>query len=429
VLDNLLLGRRGGFFLKRHAQQTRITKLAEKYGLTVPFERMTGELSVGDRQRVEILKCLVGDPKLLLLDEPTAVLPPSEVDGLIATIRRIADAGKAVIMVTHKLAEIERVADHVTVLRHGQVAASARMHSIDMRSLVRAMVGRDVGTLDASMAASIGIDEPPQAMPTQTTSSVDPPRREDALVIDGISVTDRQTGAVRLNKLTLVVPRGQIVGLAGVDGNGQTELGLVLAGLLQPASGRFFVGDTELTGRSPAQITAAGVGIIPEDRHAVGCISAMSIADNLFLGRLNNFSSRFGVLQRLPMTNAADELVRQFDVRGGTSDQPMSSLSGGNQQKLVLARELSVDPLKFVLAAQPTRGLDVGAVEAVYGRLRAVCRDRGAGVLLISSELDELLAVADRIAVVYRGEIVGELPRERFSREVLGALMSGHHVS
>jgi ABC-type uncharacterized transport system ATPase subunit len=437
VLDNLLLGRSAGILLRRRTHERRIVELAEAYGLPVPLRRMTGDLSVGERQRVEILKCLIGEPKLLLLDEPTAVLPPTEIDSLIDTIRRIAADGRAVVLVTHKLAEIERVADRVTVLRGGRVVESVAMRNANMQSLVRAMVGRDIRALDATLAASIGVDEPKVGEAAQIGSDRDKGdkdkkekvrRAEDAFIIDGLTINDRQTGATRLNNFTLVVPKGEIVGLAGVEGNGQTELGLALSGLTKPTSGRFFVGDKELTNCSPAEITASGVGYIPEDRHAVGCIVGMSAAENLFLGPLGRVSSRLGALQTKRMAEAAETVMRRFDVRGAGPAAPMSGFSGGNQQKLVLAREFSLDPLTFVLAAHPTRGLDVGAVEAVYRQLRAVCRERGVGVLLISSEIDELLAVADRIAVIYRGEIVGELPRERFSRETIGALMSGHRL-
>lgn len=434
VLDNLLLGRVNGIVLSRSKRERRIVELARAYGLPVELRRMTSELSVGERQRVEILKCLLSEPKVLVLDEPTAVLPPDEIETLLATVRRIADDGRGVILVTHKLAEIERIADRVTVLRGGKMVASSRMRDTDMRRLVRAMVGRDVGSLDAALAASIGIEDasarPPLRMelPGPRDAAARLPG-EDALVIDGLTVRDRLTGTTRLDQLALVVPRGQIVGLAGVEGNGQTELGLVLAGLLKPNAGRFFVGGKEMTGVSPGGLTAAGIGIIPEDRHAVGCIPPMTVAENLFLGKLAAFTNRFGALDVARMQAAAATLAQRFDIRGGGAALPMASLSGGNQQKTVLARELSLDPLNFVLAAQPTRGLDVGAVEAVYGELRAACRERGVGVLLISTELDELLAVADRIAVIYRGRVAGELPRQHCSREILGSLMSGHRLS
>jgi simple sugar transport system ATP-binding protein len=219
------------------------------------------------------------------------------------------------------------------------------------------------------------------------------------------------------------VRRGEIVGLAGVEGNGQSQLGAVLAGLLAPSAGKVFVRGHDVTGLAPKTLTRIGVGIVPEDRHAVGCHLQLSVAENLFLGDLKPFT-RFGLLRRGAMARAADQRMKTYDIRAAGPDAPMSSLSGGNQQKAVLARELTLQPLVFLLAAQPTRGLDVGAVEAVYTEIRRAC-DRGAGVLLVSSELDELLAVADRVLVIYRGRILGELPAHPEHRGAVGAMMSG----
>ena len=227
----------------------------------------------------------------------------------------------------------------------------------------------------------------------------------------------------RLDDVTFEVGRGEIVGVAGVEGNGQSELAAILSGMLRPSGGRFSVGARELTGRRPKDITEAGVGVVPEDRHAVGCITAMSVAENLFLGRLREFA-RFGLLRRAAFRDAAAAMMRRFDVRAAGPDIAFSALSGGNQQKAVLARELTLAGLAFLVAAQPTRGLDVGAVEAVYGHIRTACR-AGVAVLLISSELDELLAVADRIVVLYRGRIVGSCPGDPSQRERVGAMMSG----
>jgi simple sugar transport system ATP-binding protein len=229
-------------------------------------------------------------------------------------------------------------------------------------------------------------------------------------------------GQTRLD-LSLTVKSGEIVGLAGVEGNGQSQLGAVLAGLLEPDGGRVTIGGKDVTGMSPRALTELGVGIVPEDRHAVGCHLPLSIAENLFLGKLDRFT-RFGLLRRDALADAAKTRMGTFDVRAEGPGSAMSSLSGGNQQKVVLARELSLDPLVFLLAAQPTRGLDVGAVEAVYTAIRGAAT-RGAGVLLVSSELDELLAVADRVLVIYRGRIVGELPGGIESKAAVGALMSG----
>jgi simple sugar transport system ATP-binding protein len=432
AVENLMLGPLRGR-LRREEFATRIRALTAEYRLDVDVDRPVGDLSVGERQRVEIVKCLVRNPQLLVLDEPTAVLPPEEVGALLAICRRVAAGGRAVILVTHKLAEIASVADRTTVLRAGRVVESVEMAGADMRALVRSMVGRDIVSLDATAAATLGVATAPTAAPApgpdpevtgpvaRRPSGGRPP--EDALVLDGVSFRDA-AGSLRLDSMTIVVKPGEIVGIAGVEGNGQSELGMILAGLARPSAGRVFVGGRNLTGRSPGEITAAGVGIVPEDRHGVACIDGMSVAENLFLGRLQRFS-RFGLVRRKALTAAAADMMSRFDVRASGPGAPFSALSGGNQQKAVLARELSVDPLVFLLAAQPTRGLDVGAVSTVYGHIRAA-RARGAGVLLISSELDELIAVADRILVIYRGRIVGEMAAAPGNREAIGGLMSGH---
>ncbi len=231
-------------------------------------------------------------------------------------------------------------------------------------------------------------------------------------------------GALRLQGVNLEVARGEIVGLAGVEGNGQSELADIIAGILKPTSGLVSVGDRTLTGKSPRAVGEAGISVVPEDRQGAGCILSMSVAENLFLGNFKRFS-RLGFVRRSQMYEESDRLMRDNDIRGAGPEAPMRSLSGGNQQKVVLARELSRVPLVFLLAAQPTRGLDIGAVEAIYKNIRSA-RDEGVGILLISSELSELLAVADRIIVIYRGRIAGECQANSMDREKLGLLMSGH---
>jgi simple sugar transport system ATP-binding protein len=416
VVENLMLGQVKGM-LKRPEFGARIRDIAESFGFTLDPDAVVGELSVGERQRAEIVKCLMRDPKLLVLDEPTAVLPPGEIGALLDICRRVADSGRAVILVTHKLAEIAKVADSVAVLRTGRLVAKGDMKTADMGALVHAMVGREVKPLDVALSDS------KESEPTD--AGVMPAKPGFALVCDGLGVLDRH-GATRLDNFTLEVRPGEIVGLAGVEGNGQSELGMVLAGLLAPTEGRYFIGDTELTHAGAAAVTAAGGGIVPEDRHAVACVTAMSVAENMYLNKLDRFT-RFGLLQRRALNEAAEVQMKEFDVRAAGPEVAFSGLSGGNQQKAVLGRELTLDPLVALVAAQPTRGLDVSAVEAVYRQIRAAAR-RGVGVLLISSELDELIAVADRIAVLYRGRLVGERPAEMGERGAIGALMSGQGI-
>ncbi len=364
VVENLMLGQAKGV-LKRREFGDRIRDIADRFGFVLDPNAVVGELSVGERQRAEIVKCLMRDPKLLVLDEPTAVLPPGEIGALLDICRRVADSGRAVILVTHKLAEIAKVADSVAVLRTGRLVAKADMKTADMGALVHAMVGREVKPLDVALSDSKGGDS--------TDAEAEPPARPGfALVCDGLTVKDRH-GATRLDNFTLEVRPGEIVGLAGVEGNGQSELGMVLAGLLAPTEGRYFIGDTELTHAGAAAVTAAGGGIVPEDRHAVACVTAMSVAENMYLNKLDRFT-RFGLLQRRALNEAAIVQMKEFDVRAAGPDVAFSGLSGGNQQKAVLGRELTLDPLVALVAAQPTRGLDVSAVEAVYRQIRAAAR-------------------------------------------------------
>ena len=420
VVDNLLLGQARGV-LKRADCARRVRELSANYGLALDPNARIQDLSVGERQRVEIVKCLMREPRLLVLDEPTAVLLPAEIEGLLEVCQRVATQGCGVVLVTHKLAEIKKVAHRVTVLRGGRRVAQSSAPAREIDLLVRAMIQRDLEGLSASASAMLGTvrdDAPAAALPSASHRPED-----EVLMVDGLSVRDA-AGVTRLDNFTLIVNRGEIVGIAGVEGNGQSELAAVLSGMLPASQGRFFVGGRELTGHTPRQITAAGVGVVPEDRHAVGCITGMSLAENLFVHKLKRFS-RWGLLDRQRLRAAAIDVMKEFDVRAAGPDIAFGGLSGGNQQKAVLGRELGTENLRLLLAAQPTRGLDVGAVEAVYGQIRKAC-ERGVGVLLITSELDELLSVAHRIVVLYRGRIMGECVAHASQRERIGAMMAGH---
>jgi simple sugar transport system ATP-binding protein len=336
--------------------------------------------------------------------------------------RSLAERGCAILLVTHKLAEIKQIADNVTVLRQGRTVATSMEPAKDIQRLVSAMVQRDLASLDLALAGTLGLGE--EAIEEQHGNPKSRPSRgQEAMQLDGLTVRDAN-GVVRVDEVTLTVDRGEVVGVAGVEGNGQTELGLVLAGLLRPTAGRVFIGGVEATGRSAREITSMGAGIVPEDRHAVAAIASMTLAENMFLNRLDRFR-RFGLLQSGQLEREAAALMARFDVRAEGPRAPFSSLSGGNQQKAVLARELTTEGLLFLLAAQPTRGLDVGAVEAVYKAIHETC-EKGVGVLLVSSELDELIAVAHRIVVLYRGRIIGERRAQPKFRDDIGMLMAGH---
>ncbi|CAD6518898.1 ABC transporter ATP-binding protein [Paraburkholderia metrosideri] len=423
VLDNLLLGQaRGWLDRKREAQRVRV--LVAELGLALDPDARVADLSVGEKQRVEIVKCLIREPRLLVLDEPTAVLLPAEIDALLNTCAKVVERGCAVVLVTHKLAEIRRIANRATVLQSGRVVARSSNPSADVDALVRAMIQRPAQANDAQPA-----DNTVRAVAPAATPSASPygrPLADEALQVDGLTVRDAD-GVMRLQDCTLVVNRGEIVGIAGVEGNGQSELGAVLAGMQKASAGRFFVQGKDCTHAAPQTLTRAGVGVVPEDRHAVGCVPDMSVTDNLFLNRLDDYARR-GFMRRRAMRRDARTLMQRFDVRAASPDVAFRGLSGGNQQKAVLARELTLDGLAVLVAAQPTRGLDVGAVAAVYEHIRAA-RDDGVGVLLISSELDELMAVADRVLVMYRGRIMGTCVPDKsqltLQRERIGAWMAG----
>jgi general nucleoside transport system ATP-binding protein len=425
VVENLMLGQTRGV-LKRREYAERVRVLSQEYGLALDPMARIDQLSVGERQRVEIVKCLIREPRLVVLDEPTAVLLPAEIEGLLEVCARVAAKGCSVVLVTHKLAEIKKAAHRVTVLRAGRVVATSSAPADEINRLVRAMIQRDLEGLSAGASAVLGgvaaarDDDDALAALIQETPT---PASDEVMQASGLTVRDGE-GVPRLSNFTLIVNRGEIVGIAGVEGNGQSELAAVLSGMSAASDGRFHIAGHDMTGAAPAALTRAGVGVVPEDRHAVGCIAEMSLAENLSLNRLGRFRNRFGLLDRGAMREQAATMMQAFDVRAAGPDVAFSSLSGGNQQKAVLGREISTEGLVFLLAAQPTRGLDVGAVEAVYTQIRDACR-RGVGVMLISSELDELLSVAHRIVVLYRGRVMGHCAAHPRERERIGAMMAG----
>lgn len=432
VAENLLLTQHG-LRLRRKDLTDRLDEIAQRYRLRIDLDQQVATMPVGARQKVEIVKALLRDPALILLDEPTGVLDPAEIDALIDTCRAIAADGKAVVLVTHKLGEVARVADAATVLRRGTVAGGGRMSNTTIAQLLTAMVGRTAADLDPTVAATIGLDpadaaktvgapatiavtDPPAtALPvgptTESTpssaglvSSAESDSPAPVLTVDRVTV-HRADGSAALDDARLVVRPGEIVGIAGVEGNGQSELVAVLAGATPVSAGTVTLADTDITTANPATRTGLGLGVVPEDRHRDAMVAEMTLAENLFLGQLGRFR-RFGLLDKQAMGRAAQAELDRFDVRAAGPWVPMGSLSGGNQQKVVLARELSTANLRCLVAAQPTRGLDIGAVDFVLTQLRSAAAD-GCGVLVVSSEVPELLALCDRVFVAYRGALAG----------------------
>jgi simple sugar transport system ATP-binding protein len=405
VAENIVLAtepRKNGIVLDYAAARKRVRDLSDRYGLAVDPDAKVENTTVGQQQRVEILKALYRGAEILILDEPTAVLTPQEAQELFEIIRSLQAQGKSIIFISHKLNEVLEIAQRVTVLRRGKVIETIPAEGATEEGLARMMVGREV---------LLRVDKKP-AQPGAPLLQV-----EDVHVID-----DREIETVR--GVSLEVRAGEILGLAGVDGNGQTELIDAIAGLRQVHSGRIVVDGVDITHESAREILDdVGVGHIPEDRHRRGLVLPFTLAENLALHAYRKApNSRGGLLQLGIIRDRAVRLLQEYDVRGGTPETPAASLSGGNQQKVVLAREIDPDP-KVLIAAQPTRGLDVGAIEFVHRQL-VEQRDNGRAVFLISLELEEILSLSDRILVIYEGEIVAEFPPTATEEEI-GLAMTG----
>ena len=414
VWENVALGDTGR--LDPRQVRLRVGEISEQYGLEIDPDDRIADLTAGMRQRVEIIKCLRRDPEILVFDEPTSVLSPAESQFLFEALRRVVDDDrKAVALVSHKLAEVISASDEITIMRDGQVVDHRPTAGSDPATLARAMVGREV-TLRREHAAFGVLDE--------SNRSRGASRRAEghaALRLMNASVHGRD-GRVLLDRLHLEVHPGEIVGVAGVEGNGQRTLGDVLSSLCAIDGGFVEVdGHIVATGQAGA-MAKAGIAVIPEDRHDSGCVLDFSVAENMFIADPERVTRR-GLMNRRQMHEQATKLIEQFDIVCGGPRAPMWSLSGGNQQRVVLARELSHDP-RVLVAAQPTRGLDVGAIEYMSSQLRAAA-ENGVGVLLISTELEEILDLADRIVVMSNGRIVGEMRRDDVDLAALGLMMSG----
>ena len=429
VWENVALGEAGS--LDRAAVRTRVGEIAEQYGLAIDPDARVGDLTAGLRQRVEIIKCLRRDPSIVIFDEPTSVLTPEESAQLFDSLRNVVAAeGRAVVLVSHKLDEVLNATDDISIMRQGRVVDQQLAREADAPSLARGMVGREVSL--RSERAALGllvVDEPdPSDQADHTTwtetepdsgsvSAHDPP----VLELDAVS-TAGVGGAGRLDDLSLELRPGEIVGIAGVEGNGQRELGDLLSSLVQLSSGSVRVNGVEVPAARSGAMARAGIGVIPEDRHDSGVVLDMTVAENLVLVDQASVATR-GVLDGARLDAFAEQMIDQFSIHCAGPDAPMWSLSGGNQQRVVLARELSQRP-KVLVAAQPTRGLDVGAIEYMGHQLEAAAAD-GVAVLLISSELEEILDLSNRILVMHSGRIVGEMDQSDVDLERLGLLMGG----
>ncbi|MBI4704969.1 MAG: ABC transporter ATP-binding protein [Deltaproteobacteria bacterium] len=406
VAENVVLGReqlRRGL-LDQGAAARAVEGLGETYGLRVDPRARVADLSVGERQKVEILKVLFRGARVLVLDEPTAVLAPAEVEGLFRMLRRLVAQERTAILITHKLDEVMAISERVTVMRGGRSVGELATAETSARELAHAMVGREVC-----------LDRSGERREVRAAGAAGPVLELRDLVVQarGVRVLDR---------VSLGVRAGEILGIAAVQGNGQSELLAAVAGLVPVRSGAVLLAGADVTRLSPRERFASGLAHIPEDRQERGLVLDFSVAENLVLGRQRDYGGRFGLdLRRI--ARSARKLAARYDIRPPQPAAPAGSLSGGNQQKVVVAREMARRP-RVLLAGQPTRGVDVGAVEAIHAHIRAA-RDAGLGVLLVSADLGELCALSDRIAVLYRGSVAAVLPAEQASAAALGELMLG----
>ncbi|WP_350347358.1 ABC transporter ATP-binding protein [Agromyces sp. G08B096] len=407
VAENVMLGHestKGAGLLDLPAARAKVREISDRFGFDVDPDALVDDLPVGVQQRVEIIKALSRDARVLVFDEPTAVLTPQETDELMAIMRQLKEGGTSIVFITHKLREVREVADRITVIRLGKVVGEADPAASNAE-LASMMVGRAVELTVQKEPATLG---------------------DPALVVEGLSVID-PIGQLVVNDVSFEVRRGEILAVAGVQGNGQTELTEALVGLQPRVQGSVTLDGNQLVGRHVRHILEAGVGFVPEDRKEDGLVAEFTIAENLMLDRADGAPFvKGGNVQRGALERFAREKVAEYDVRTPSIETKVGRLSGGNQQKVVLARELSRD-LRLFVAAQPTRGVDVGSIEFIHKRI-VETRDAGVPVIVVSTELDEVTALADRIMVMYRGKVVGIVPGDT-PRDILGLMMAGEAPS
>lgn len=407
VTENIVLGAEPGsaVALDLDAASEEILRISREFRLQVDPKRLIGELSVGEQQRVEILKALYRKASILILDEPTAVLTPQEIEDLFVTLRQMRDQGRTVVIITHKLSEVLALSDQVSVMRDGKVVGEVETKSTNAAELARMMVGRDVLLrVEKTVATPAG--------PMITIRSLGHKHKD---------------GRSRLEGVSFEVRRGEIVGIAGVEGNGQSELIEAIAGLVarERLSGSISLDGRDITKTSARERKNLGIAHVPEDRHRRGLLLDFSLAENSFLGFQHQkpIISAFGMLDRKAINERTERILRGFDVRPPDASLPARALSGGNQQKLILGREFELDP-KLLLISQPTRGVDIGAIEFIHRRIIEL-RDRGCAILLVSAELEEVTALADRLLIMHDGNIAGEVDPRIATFEEIGMLMTG----
>jgi ABC-type uncharacterized transport system ATPase subunit len=409
VAENVILGDHRGegkkFLVHPRRIERRVADLGGRYRIAVDPRARVWQLSLGEQQRVEILKALYRQARILILDEPTAVLTPQEAASLFETLRVMADEGRTIIFISHKLHEVKAVSDRVTVLRDGKNVATVSTADATPRSLAALMVGREVASL--------------------TRVPREPWVGEPVLELEHVSALGDRGGEA-LHDVSLTLNAGEIVGVAGVAGNGQRELAEAVTGMRHPSGGTVVAHGRKLRGGDARETIQAGIAHVPEDRLHTGVAPSLSIASNVALKSYRGPLARGPLLRLRAIREHAAALIKRYDVRGGAPELPARRLSGGNLQKVVLAREFEGQP-RVLVAASPTRGLDVAAIETVHGYLRDAA-SRGVGVLLISEDLDEIMALADRVVVMYEGRLVGEATAEEATVEELGLMMAGGHA-
>ena len=404
VFENIIMGmgKEKGFVINEKSLEKEITEIANTYGMGISLHKKVSELSVGEQQRVEIVKALYRGAKLLIMDEPTAVLTPQETEELFVTLRKMADGGMSIILITHKLKEVMSVCDNVTVLRDGKVTNTIRIKDTNENELIKYMIGRDLSPVVRDKECCKG---------------------EAVLELKGVSfVNDKNVKT--LNNINLKVHAGEVLGIAGVDGNGQKELAEGIVGLLRVSEGSILLCGEEIKGKSIDNIINLGVGYVPEDRHKRGLVLDFTVCENLILKNHGKKPYTKNVLFDFDsINNHADEMIDKYSIKTNGRDCEARRLSGGNQQKIVVAREIDTMP-KLLIAVQPARGVDIGATEFIHKQI-IKAKEQGTSVLLISTELSEINTLSDRIAVIYKGSIVGEMDRKDFKESEIGLMMAG----